>query len=99
MDDFGVGYSNFNIFKRLPIDVLKADMGFIQDNGETEKSRVVIESIVSMTKRLGMPIIVEGVETKEQYDSLKDLGCEYVQGFYFSRPIGVEKFKALLAKR
>ena len=99
MDDFGVGYSNFNIFKRLPIDVLKADMGFIQDNSTTTKSRVVIESIVSMTKRLGMPIIVEGVETKEQYDSLKDLGCEYVQGFYFSRPISVEKFKALLAKQ
>jgi len=93
MDDFGSGYSSLNMLKDMPIDVLKIDMMFVQETGESEKARVILESVVEMSKRLGIPSIAEGVETKEQVEMLIKMGCRLFQGYYFSKPLSVEEFE------
>ena len=96
MDDFGSGYSSFNTFKDAHVDVLKADMKFMDGLESSEKGQIVINTIVEMAKKLDMPIVVEGVETKGQYEYLRDIGCEMIQGFYFARPMAPEDFRALI---
>ncbi|SEK84301.1 MULTISPECIES: bifunctional diguanylate cyclase/phosphodiesterase [unclassified Butyrivibrio] len=96
MDDFGSGYSSFNTFKDAHVDVLKADMKFMDGIESSEKGQIVINTIVEMTKKLDMPIVVEGVETEEQYEYLKSIGCEMIQGYYFSRPVPAEEFKRMI---
>jgi diguanylate cyclase (GGDEF)-like protein len=96
MDDFGSGYSSFNTFKNAHVDILKADMKFMDGIVSSEKGKIVINTIVEMTKKLDMPIVVEGVETEEQYEYLRSIGCEMIQGYYFSKPVPAEKFKELI---
>ena len=96
MDDFGSGYSSFNTFKDAHVDVLKADMKFMDGLESSEKGQIVINTIVEMAKKLDMPIVVEGVETKGQYEYLRDIGCEMIQGFYFARPMSPTDFRALI---
>ncbi|WP_029323157.1 putative bifunctional diguanylate cyclase/phosphodiesterase [Butyrivibrio sp. AE3004] len=96
MDDFGSGYSSFNTFKNAHVDILKADMKFMDGIGSSEKGKIVINTIVEMTKKLDMPIVVEGVETEEQYEYLRSIGCEMIQGFYFSKPVPADVFKSLI---
>ncbi|MCR5341892.1 MAG: EAL domain-containing protein [Butyrivibrio sp.] len=96
MDDFGSGYSSFNTFKNAHVDILKADMKFMDGIVSSEKGKIVINTIVEMTKKLDMPIVVEGVETEEQYEYLRSIGCEMIQGYYFSKPVSAEKFKELI---
>ncbi len=96
MDDFGSGYSSFNTFKNAHVDILKADMKFMDGIVSSEKGKIVINTIVEMTKKLDMPIVVEGVEPEEQYEYLRSIGCEMIQGYYFSRPVPAEKFKELI---
>lgn len=96
MDDFGSGYSSFNTFKNAHVDILKADMKFMDGVSSSEKGKIVINTIVEMTKKLDMPIVVEGVETEEQYEYLRSIGCEMIQGYYFSKPVPAEKFKELI---
>ena len=93
MDDFGSGYSNLNMFKDMPIDIVKIDMAFLRGIEDSKNGMIVVESVVSMAKRLGMQTVVEGVETQLQYDFIKSLGCEMIQGYYFSRPIPSEDFQ------
>lgn len=99
MDDFGSGYSSLNILKDMEIDYLKIDMQFLQEdvefNGKGEK---VLTSIVRMAKWLHLPSIVEGVETAEQVDFLKCIGCEYAQGFYFARPMPVADYEKYIER-
>ena len=99
MDDFGSGYSSLNILKDMEIDYLKIDMQFLQQdvefNGKGEK---VLTSIVRMAKWLHLPSIVEGVETAEQVDFLKCIGCEYAQGFYFAKPMPLPELCEFLRK-
>lgn len=99
MDDFGSGYSSLNILKDMEIDYLKIDMKFLQQdlefNGKGEK---VLTSIVRMAKWLHLPSIVEGVETAEQVDFLKCIGCEYAQGFYFAKPMPVDDYEKYIEK-
>lgn len=99
MDDFGSGYSSLNILKDMEIDYLKIDMQFLQQdvefNGKGEK---VLTSIVRMAKWLHLPAIVEGVETAEQVDFLKCIGCEYAQGFYFAKPMPVADYEKYIEK-
>ncbi|WP_049945718.1 putative bifunctional diguanylate cyclase/phosphodiesterase [Butyrivibrio sp. LC3010] len=92
MDDFGSGYSNLNMFKDLPVDVVKIDMYFLRNIENSEKGMIVLESVVQMAKRLGLKIVVEGVETQEQYDYIRKLHCEMIQGFYFAKPMPSEVF-------
>ena len=93
MDDFGTGYSSLNMLSEMPLNVLKMDRGFIKNIDRDEKGVQMVEIIIDIAKKLKVPVIAEGVETKTQLDTLKALGCELVQGFYFSRPLPAEEFE------
>ena len=97
MDDFGSGYSSLNMLRSLNVDVIKLDAQFLRMAGEEARKAIsILESIVAMTKNLSTPVIVEGVETREQEQFLTELGCGYIQGFYFYRPMPVIEFEALI---
>ena len=97
MDDFGSGYSSLNMLRRVSLDVIKLDAQFLDlDREEQSRGIGIIESIVNMTRMLGTPIIVEGVETREQVRFLSELGCGYMQGYYFASPMTPEKFEKLI---
>ncbi|MGN1388961.1 MAG: EAL domain-containing protein [Bulleidia sp.] len=85
MDDFGSGYSTLNLLKNYPYDVLKLDMAFLKN--DTPRGRLVICSIIRMCKSLGMHTLAEGVETEEQFVFLKNSGCDYIQGYFFGKPL------------
>ncbi|MBE6121114.1 MAG: EAL domain-containing protein [Erysipelotrichaceae bacterium] len=93
MDDFGTGYSSLNMISSLPIDALKLDMRFIREAFRNQKDTHMIEVIIDIADYLGVPVIAEGVETAEQLQALKDLGCDIVQGYYFSRPVPPEEYE------
>ena len=93
IDDFGSGYSSLNMLKDISADVLKIDMLFLRETENKERSRTILNSIISMSKALGMEVITEGVETEEQLALLKEMGCDVFQGYYFSKPIPVEEFE------
>ena len=98
MDDFGSGYSSLNMLHELNIDIIKLDAYFLHlDNTSDKKGMRILESIVNMAKTLTLPIIVEGVETESQKDYLMSLGCRYMQGYYFHKPMPVASFEALIA--
>ncbi len=96
MDDFGSGYSSLNTLKDIDMDILKIDMKFLPTGHDNVKSEKILVSITRMAGWLGMPVIVEGVETKEQRDFLESIGCEYVQGFYYARPMPVDEYEKLI---
>ena len=98
MDDFGTGYSSLSYLKNLPLSCVKIDRSFTMDIGKVETSEKLIASIVSMAKGIGLEVVAEGVEEKYQADHLKALGCEYLQGYYFSRPIPQAKITEILQK-
>lgn len=99
MDDFGSGYSSLNVLKDMEVDYLKIDMKFLQqDEGFNGKGEKVLTSVVRMAKWLHLPSIVEGVETQEQVDFLKCIGCEYAQGFYFAKPMPVDEYEKYIKK-
>ena len=99
MDDFGSGYSSLGMLTSLPIDALKLDMSFIRSAfGEMRDVRM-IELVADIADYLHVPMVAEGVETEEQYHVLKALGCELVQGYYFSRPVPPEQFDRFLLER
>lgn len=95
MDDFGSGYSSLNTLKDIPIDILKLDMKFMQGFEKNGKVGTIVTSVARMSKWLNIPMLAEGVETKEQFDFLASVGCAYIQGFYFSRPVSEEEFSRL----
>ncbi len=100
MDDFGTGYSAFNILKNIKIDVLKIDKSFFDDMINNAKAQIIIETIVSMCKKLDIITVAEGIETKEQVEFLKKINCDRIQGYYFSKPIPIELFeKTYLQKK
>jgi len=96
MDDFGSGYSSLNTLKEIPVDILKIDMNFLQDSGDGKRSEIILASTVSMADQMEMPVIVEGVETLEQAEFLKSIGCGYVQGYYYGRPMPVGQYQSLM---
>ena len=97
MDDFGSGYSSLNVLKDVEFDVLKIDMSFFRASSIQGRKEKIIASVIRMAKWLELPTIAEGVETREQVEFLKDLGCEYIQGYYFARPMPVSEYRALLS--
>lgn len=99
MDDFGAGYSSLNALKDLRIDKLKLDMKFVGDDETSERGKIILSSIVAMTQKLGIRVIAEGVETKEQADMLRSFGCHQMQGYYFSRPMPETEYEALLKSK
>ena len=98
MDDFGTGYSSFNILKDIEIDILKMDKTFFKDLEKNERARIIIETIVKMCKRLQIKTVAEGIETKGQMDFLKQVECDVVQGFYFSKPLTIQEFEEKFLK-
>ncbi|MBR4668159.1 MAG: EAL domain-containing protein [Butyrivibrio sp.] len=92
MDDFGSGYSSLNNLKIYDFDVLKIDMNFLKSFETNKRSKVILATIVNMAKELGMHTLAEGVETKEQYEFLRDIGCEKLQGYLFGKPKPYEEF-------
>lgn len=100
MDDFGSAYSSLNMLKDINVDAIKLDMKFVDLNADNAaKGLKIIESVIDMAYQLRLSIIAEGVQTAEQVSKLRELGCMYIQGYYFYRPLTVEKMEDLLEHR
>ena len=97
IDDFGSGYSSLNTLKDVPAQVLKLDMCFLEGKEGARRSGSILESITRMARWIGMAVIAEGVETVEQADYLKSIGCNYVQGYLYGRPLPLAEYEALAA--
>ena len=97
MDDFGSGYSSLNVLKDISVDVLKLDMKFMANTGSEnqKRSESIVANVIRLAKDLSLPVIAEGVEEKEQVEFLKSVGCEYVQGYYFAKPMPVAEYEKL----
>jgi len=93
MDDFGSGYSSLNTLKEIPVDILKIDLKFLSAGSDNERANLIIKHVVEMANDLGLFIVVEGVENKQQVRFLLDIGCRVAQGFYYYRPITVEEYE------
>ncbi len=98
LDDFGTGFSSLSYLKNLPIDTLKIDKTFIDTAISDESTGIITESVIAMVKRLGFETVAEGVETEEQFDYLKRISCDNIQGFLLGRPMPPEDFELLLMK-
>ena len=96
IDDFGTGYSSLSMINKLPLDALKIDMIFTRNAFTSENDNKMIKIIIDIASYLKVPTIAEGVETKEQVTVLRELGCDIVQGYYFSKPVPNEEFVAFL---
>ena len=99
MDDFGSGYSSLNTLKDIDFDIIKLDMKFLQEEINTSRGGAILSSVVKMANRLNLPIIAEGVETQEQADFLKSIGSDYIQGYFYSRPLPESDFEKLLCSK
>ncbi len=99
MDDFGSGYSSLNMLSELPLDVLKMDMRFIRDlKDRTSRAFRMVEIIADIARTLEVPLLAEGIETAEQAELLRQVGCSFAQGYYYSRPLPVAEFEKLLER-
>lgn len=96
MDDFGSGYSSLNMLAEMPVDVLKLDMGFIQSETRNTSGKGILSFAISLAKWLDLAVVAEGVETKEQIATLRTMECNYIQGYYYSKPLAKEEFERLI---
>ncbi len=99
MDDFGSGYSSLNVLKDIDIDMIKLDMLFLSQNENPDKADIILSAVVLMANRLGIPVIAEGVERVEQADFLCDIGCDYMQGYLYSKPLQQKQYLELIVKK
>ena len=93
MDDFGAGYSSLNSLKELPLDIIKLDAEFFRSVDDVKRSNLIVGETITLAKKLGMSIVAEGIETREQVDFLAKQDCDLIQGFYFSKPLPVAEFE------
>ena len=98
MDDFGSGYSSLNVLLESPFDVIKLDKRFIENMMTSDKGRSILEQVLQMASNLDITVLAEGVETKEQVELLKSIGCDQVQGYYYAKPMPENEFFELLKK-
>jgi EAL domain-containing protein (putative c-di-GMP-specific phosphodiesterase class I) len=98
IDDFGTGYSSLSHLQRLPCDTLKIDRSFVGRLGTEKGSGEIVHAIVSLARNLGMNVVAEGIETKQQLEALRKLGCELGQGFWFSAPLDPAAVLTLVQK-
>ena len=95
IDDFGSGYSSLNMLKEVPADILKMDMAFLSMDKNVTRGRKIVNTIITLAKALGMLVIIEGVETQEQMEYLRGTGADYLQGYFFDKPLPVKRFEEL----
>ena len=93
IDDFGSGYSSLNLLKDLPIDIIKIDKVFLDEAADTNRGQNIISSVIEMTKKLDLITVAEGVETEQQKEMLREMGCDIVQGYYYAKPMPVQEFE------
>ncbi len=98
MDDFGSGYSSLNMLRDVEVDVLKLDMSFLRDYKTTRRGDCILRSVIRMARLLKIPVVAEGVETREQAEYLAHVGCRLMQGYFFAHPMPATKFEALLTR-
>ena len=96
LDDFGSGYSSFNYLSELPLDIIKIDKSLIDKIKTSKKKYVLIDTIINLAKNLHLKTISEGIELKNQYEYLKESKCDYIQGYYFYKPIKVDELIKIL---
>lgn len=99
LDDFGTGESNLNYIVDMPVKIVKFDRSMVQDYFSNERARVVMTAAVNMIKELGLKIVAEGVETEEQVQGIRELGIDYIQGFYFSKPLPQKEFISFIQEK
>jgi EAL domain-containing protein (putative c-di-GMP-specific phosphodiesterase class I) len=97
VDDFGTGYSSLAYLQSFPVDMLKIDKQFVSRIDSNKDSYAIVKTVVDLSSNLGLAVVAEGVETQEQFRLLSEMGCQYAQGYYFSRPVPAEDAEALLA--
>ena len=98
MDDFGSGYSSLNMLKDTPFDVIKIDRGFLQDFISSGRGQEIVRYTIRMTRAIGLDMVAEGVETKDQAEFLSDCGCDIAQGFYYAKPMPMAQFDKMIKK-
>ncbi|SCA55200.1 hypothetical protein MTBPR1_10447 [Candidatus Terasakiella magnetica] len=98
IDDFGTGYSSLSYLKRLPISKLKIDRAFINEVNHNERDAAIVEAIIQLARALGLKTVAEGIETQEQFEFLREKGCDLAQGFYFSKPVPAHEMEKMLIK-
>ncbi|MGH4117748.1 EAL domain-containing protein [Clostridium sp.] len=96
IDDFGTEYSSLNYIKQLPVDKIKIDISFVRGINIKHKDEAIIKVIISLAKNLGLKVIAEGVETKEQLDFLKEQMCDEIQGYYYYKPVQAHIIEELM---
>ncbi len=96
IDDFGVGYSSFNILKQIPMDEIKLDRIFLQMSNDTERDRLILEAVMQLAHSLHMTVVQEGVETQELFELVTSLGCNVVQGYYYAKAIPLEEYRIFM---
>jgi diguanylate cyclase (GGDEF)-like protein len=99
IDDFGTGYSSLSYLHRFPVDTLKVDRSFVSRMEDSSENLAIVETVIMLSHKLGMDVVAEGVEKASQMEILRELGCEYGQGYYFSKPLNSEAATALLAEQ
>ena len=98
MDDFGTGYSSLGMLTEIPIDILKIDMSFVRSMEKHEKNKRMVELIIDIAKFLKVPCVAEGVETESQLHTLRKMGCDVIQGYFFSKPVAPEEFSKFILR-
>ena len=101
MDDFGTGYSTLSLLTTIPMDTIKIDKSFVDELDKVEESskvRTLMKNIIRMAKELHFTCLTEGAETESQIQKLREYGCEIVQGYYYSKPLPIERYEILLTK-
>ncbi|MEE3363054.1 MAG: EAL domain-containing protein, partial [Anaerovoracaceae bacterium] len=96
LDDYGSGYSTPSSLIDIPFDIIKIDSEFTRRSTESERCRYIIGSVLQMAEQMGVPVVAEGVETREQFEYMTEMSCDYIQGYYFSRPLTEKIYYALM---